>query len=556
MQKKYAIGVDFGTLSGRAVLVELDTGNEIATAVKEYPHGVMDEYLPGGKVKLEHDWALQHPQDYLDVFAQTIPAVLKESGVSSEDVIGVGVDFTACTMLPIDKLGQPLCFDEKYESNPHAYVKLWKHHAAQDEANKINEIAKERGEKFLDLYGGKISSEWLIPKIWQILDEAPEIYEQTDRFLEATDWVVLQLTDQEKRNSCTAGYKAIWHKKMGYPSKDFFKALDPRLENVVEDKLSTDIYPIGAKAGEITEKAAKITGLKPGTAVAVGNVDAHVAVPAVGITDTGKMLMIIGTSTCHMILGNEEKIVPGMCGVVEDGIIPGYLGYEAGQSCVGDHFQWFIDNCVPTEYTNEAEQRGISIHKVLREKASKMKPGQSGLVALDWWNGNRSVLVDVDLSGMIIGCTLLTKPEEIYRALIEATAYGTRMIIDTFEENGVPITELYAAGGIAQKDEMMMQIYSDVTNREIRISASAQTPALGSAMFGAVAAGAQRGGYDSIVDAVKVMAKVRDRVYKPIAENVAIYEKLYQEYKILHDYFGRGENDVMKRLKDIKKSVS
>lgn len=556
MQKKYAIGVDFGTLSGRAVLVELDTGNEIATAVKEYPHGVMDEHLPGGNVKLEHDWALQHPQDYLDVFSQTIPAVLKESGVSPEDVIGVGVDFTACTILPIDKSGQPLCFDKKLESNPHAYVKLWKHHAAQDEANKLNEIAEKRGEEFLKLYGGKISSEWMIPKIWQVLDEAPEIYEHADRFLEATDWVVLQLTGQEMRNSCTAGYKAIWHKKMGYPSKDFFKALDPRLENVVEEKLSTDIYPIGSKAGEITEEAAKLTGLKPGTAVAVGNVDAHVAVPAVGITDAGKMLMIIGTSTCHMLLGNEEKMVPGMCGVVEDGIIPGYMGYEAGQSCVGDHFQWFIENCVPAEYTNEAKECGVSIHKVLREKASKLKPGQSGLVALDWWNGNRSVLVDVDLTGMIVGCTLLTKAEEIYRALIEATAYGTRMIIDTFEENGVPIEELYAAGGIAQKDEMMMQIYADVTNREIRISESAQTPALGSAMFGAVAAGTERGGYDSIVDAAKVMAKVRENIYKPIPENVELYEKLYQEYKILHDYFGRGENDVMKRLKEIKKSVS
>ena len=442
------------------------------------------------------------------------------------------------------------------ESNPHAYVKLWKHHAAQDEANKLNEIAEKRGEEFLKLYGGKISSEWMIPKIWQVLDEAPEIYEHADRFLEATDWVVLQLTGQEMRNSCTAGYKAIWHKKMGYPSKDFFKALDPRLENVVEEKLSTDIYPIGSKAGEITEEAAKLTGLKPGTAVAVGNVDAHVAVPAVGITDAGKMLMIIGTSTCHMLLGNEEKMVPGMCGVVEDGIIPGYMGYEAGQSCVGDHFQWFIENCVPAEYTNEAKECGVSIHKVLREKASKLKPGQSGLVALDWWNGNRSVLVDVDLTGMIVGCTLLTKAEEIYRALIEATAYGTRMIIDTFEENGVPIEELYAAGGIAQKDEMMMQIYADVTNREIRISESAQTPALGSAMFGAVAAGAERGGYDSIVDAAKVMAKVRENIYKPIPENVELYEKLYQEYKILHDYFGRGENDVMKRLKEIKKSVS
>lgn len=555
MSKKYSIGVDFGTQSGRAVLVEVDTGKEIATAVKEYTHGVMDEFLCDGTTKLEPDWALEHPGDYLEVLEVTIPAVLKESGVSPDDVIGVGIDFTACTMLPIDKEGNPLCFQERFKSNPHSYVKLWKHHAAQDEANKLNEIAKKRNEEFLNLYGGKISSEWLIPKIWQILDEAPEIYNEAYKFIEAADWIVLQLTGEEKRNSCTAGYKAIWNKRKGYPSKEFFKALDPRLENVVEEKLSTDIYPLGSKAGEITEKAAKLTGLKPGTAVAVANVDAHVAFPAVGITEPGKMLMIMGTSTCHILLGTEEKIVPGMCGVVEDGIIEGYFGYEAGQSCVGDHFEWFIENCLPASYYKEAQERNINIHKLLREKASALKVGESGLVALDWWNGNRSVLVDADLTGVIVGCTLLTKPEEIYRALIEATAYGTRMIIETFQENGVPITELYAAGGIAEKDELMMQIYSDVTNMEIRISASAQTPALGAAMFGAVAAGKDRGGYDTIVDAAKVMAKVKEKYYKPIPENVAVYNKLYEEYKILHDYFGRGGNDVMKRLKEIRKSA-
>ncbi|MGI6113408.1 MAG: ribulokinase [Mahellales bacterium] len=555
MGKKYAIGIDFGTLSGRAVMVEVDTGREIATAVTQYRHGVMDEYLPDGVTKLDHDWALQHPLDYLDVLRETVPAVLKETGVGPEDVIGVGIDFTACTMMPIDKEGIPLCLYEEYKSQPHAYVKLWKHHAAQDEANKLNKIAHQRNEDFLNLYGGKISSEWLIPKIWQILNEAPDIYARADRFIEAADWIVLQLTGEEKRNSCTAGYKAIWHKQKGYPSKDFFKALDPRLENLVEEKLSSDIYPIGAKAGEITQRSADLTGLKPGTAVAVGNVDAHVAVPAVGITEEGKMLMIMGTSTCHMLLGTSERIVPGMCGVVEDGIIPGYLGYEAGQSCVGDHFQWFVENCVPAHYMEEARQKGMNIHKYLREKAKKLAVGESGLIALDWWNGNRSVLVDVDLTGLIIGCTLLTKPEEIYRALIEATAYGTRMIIDTFEENGVPIKELYAAGGIAEKDELMMQIYADVTNREIRISASPQTPALGSAMFGAVAAGKDRGGYDSIVDAAKAMAKVKDKVYRPIPQNVEAYELLYREYKILHDYFGKGSNDVMKRLKNIKKQA-
>lgn len=550
--KKYSLGVDYGTLSGRAVLVEVDTGNIVATAVKNYTHGVMDEYLPGGKIRLGPDWALEHPADYLEVLGETIPAVLKESGINAEDIIGIAIDFTACTMLPIDKSGTPLCLKEEYKAIPHAYVKLWKHHAAQDEANKLNETAEAMGETFLKRYGGKISSEWMMPKMMQILDEAPEIYNAADRFIEAADWMSLMLTGNERRNSCTAGYKAIWSKREGYPSKEFFKALDPRLENVVEDKLSNDIYPLGGKAGELTAEMAKLTGLKAGTAVGISNVDAHVAVPSLGIDDTGKMLMIMGTSTCHMVLGTEEKIVPGMCGVVEDGILPGFYGYEAGQSCVGDHFQWFVENCVPAAYTEEAKNRGFSIHKLLREKASALKVGESGLVALDWWNGNRSVLVDVDLTGLIIGCTLLTKPEEIYRALIEATAFGTNMIIETFENNDVAIKELFACGGIAEKDEMMMQIYADVTNREIRISDSPQAVALGSAMFGAVAAGKEKGGYDSIFEAAKYMSKVKKSYYKPNPDNVEAYKKLYAEYKLLHDYFGRGANDVMKRLKKIK----
>lgn len=552
LAKKYSLGIDYGTLSGRAVLVEVDTGNIIATAVKNYTHAVMDEFLPDGKTRLEQDWALEHPADYMEVLGETIPAVLKESGVSADDVIGMAIDFTACTILPIDKNGTPLCMKDEFKNVPHAYVKLWKHHAAQAEANKLNETAAALGETFLKRYGGKISSEWMIPKIMQILDEAPEIYNATDRFIEATDWMSLMLTGNERRNSCTAGYKAIWHKREGYPSKEFFKALDPRLENVVEDKLSTDIYPLGGKAGELTAEMAKFTGLKEGMAVAISNVDAHVAVPSLGISDAGKMLMIMGTSTCHMVLSKEEKIVPGMCGVVEDGILPGFYGYEAGQSCVGDHFHWFVENCVPASYTEEAKSRGISIHKLLREKASALNVGESGLVTLDWWNGNRSVLVDVDLTGLILGFTLLTKPEEIYRALIEATAYGTNMIIETFEDSGVAINELYACGGIAEKDEMMMQIYADVTNKEIRISDSPQAVALGSAMFGAVAAGKDKGGYDSIFEAAKHMAKVREAYYKPKPANVEAYRKLYAEYKLLHDYFGRGANDVMKRLKKIK----
>jgi len=442
--RKYSIGIDFGTESGRTVLVEVTTGQEVATSVYEYKDGVIDEVLPDTKINLDPDFALQNPVDYIETIRVTIPAVLKESGVDPEDVIGLGTDFTACTMMPVDKEGIPLCMEEEWRSNPHAWVKIWKHHAAQPEANKLNEIARQRGEEFLSRYGDKISSEWLFPKIWQILNEAPEIYEAADRFIEGADWIVLQLVGEEKRNLCTAGYKAIWEKSTGYPSDDFFVALDPRLRHVVDEKLSREIYPLGERAGGLTRQMAEWTGLREGTAVSIGNVDAHVSVPACAVTTPGRMVMIMGTSICHMVLGTEKKIVEGMCGVVEDGIIPGYFGFEAGQSCVGDHFAWFVERATPPEYHEEAKKRGWDLHRLLEEKAAKLKPGESGLLALDWWNGNRSILVDVDLTGMLLGATLATRAEEIYHALIEATAYGTRIIIETFEKSGVAVDELVA----------------------------------------------------------------------------------------------------------------
>jgi len=553
---RYAIGIDFGTLSGRAVIVDVSNGKELATAVHEYQNGVIDEFLPGTNIRLEPDWALQDPNDYIEVFKTTIPAVLKESGVDPTQVIGIGIDFTACTMLPTKADGTPLCFLPEWRDNPHSWVKLWKHHAAQPEANQLNAIARNSGYgKILDRYGGKISSEWFFPKVWQILNEAPDIYKAADRMLEAADWVVWQLTGKETRNSCTAGYKAMWSKAEGFPPTAFFKALDPRLENVVDEKMSRDILPLGTRAGGITEQAAQWTGLKVGTAVAVANVDAHVSVPAATVTESERMVMIMGTSICHMVIGESEEIVPGMCGVVMDGIVPGKPGFEAGQSCVGDHFQWFTENCVPESYENEARRRGISIHQLLEEKASAQRPGESGLLALDWWNGNRSVLVDVDLTGMMLGMTLLTKPEEIYRALIEATAYGTRLIVETFQKHNVPIRELVATGGLPDRNKLLMQIYADVTGLPIYIPEATLIGGLGSAMHGAVAAGSKAGGYVSIVDASARMARLRKLSYQPNAENKAIYDKLYTEYVILHDYFGRGENDIMKRLKALRASI-
>lgn len=552
MSGKYAIGVDYGTESGRVVLVSLENGKEISDHVTLYRHGVIDKELPGSTIQLGHEWALQHPEDYLEVLKNSIPMVLQQTGISPDDIIGIGIDFTSCTMLPIDEAGLPLSAHPELQENPHSWIKLWKHHAAQDEANRLNEIAEQRGERFLPRYGGKISSEWMIAKIWQILNEAPEIYARTDRFVEATDWVTSQLTGNLVRNSCTAGYKSIWHKQDGYPSKDFFKALDPRLENLVETKLRGDIVPVGTKAGELTLEMALATGLNAGTAVAVGNVDAHVSVPAMGVTEPGKLVMTMGTSICSLLLGAEEKQVEGMCGVVEDGIIPGYFGYEAGQPAVGDLFAWYVKNAVPGYIEEEAAAAGMNVHQWLEQKAAAYQPGETGLLALDWWNGNRSVLVDTDLSGLILGLSLKTKPEEIYRTLLESTAFGTRKIVDAFTNNGLAVDELYVCGGLPHKNQLLMQIYADVTNRVIKVADSYQTPALGAAMFGAVAAGAANGGFDSILDATSKMARIKEEVIQPIPENVAIYEKIYEEYSQLHDYFGRGANDVMKRMRTIR----
>lgn len=551
-KEQYAIGLDFGTESGRAILVSLRDGRELATAVHYYANGVINERLPDCDVRLEPDWALQDPNDYLEVFKRTIPDVLRESAIDPDDVIGLGIDFTACTMLPTKADGTPLCFLPDWRRNPHSWVKLWKHHAAQPEANLLNQVAQEMGLRFLNRYGGKISSEWFFPKVMQILFEAPDVYEAADRFIEAADWVVWQLTGEEKRNLCTAGYKAIWSNREGFPPDEFFKALDPRMEHILDEKMSRTLYPLGANAGGLSQRAAQWTGLKPCTAVAVANVDAHVAVPASTVIEPRRMVIIMGTSNCHMVLGKEERIVPGMCGYVEDGIIPGFYGYEAGQSCVGDHFAWFTEQCTPARYEEEAKAQGIQVHQVLEAKAAQLSPGESGLMVLDWWNGNRSVLVDVDLTGMLLGANLLTKPEEIYRALMEATAFGTRVIIDTFEANGIAIEEIVATGGLPGRNKLLMQIYADVTGRPIYLVGSDQASALGSAMHGAVAAGVEVGGYKNIIEASKHMANLKEERYTPDPENAKIYDKLYTEYTTLHDYFGRGKNDVMKRLKEIK----
>ena len=551
MAKRYALGIDYGTESGRALLVDVETGQEIATSVHPYKNGVLDEQLPDG-TKLGHDWALQDPNDWISVLKETVPSVMKQANAAPDDIVGIGVDFTSCTVLPVDEKGQPLCNHPDLKNRPHAWPKLWKHHAAQPEADKITKAILERGEKILERYGGKMSSEWIFPKIWQVLDEDKAVFDQTARFIEGGDWLVEQLCGIEARSSCMAGYKGMWDKEEGFPSPELLKTLAPELEHIVGSKLSTDIKPLGSKAGGLTAEMANLMGLKEGTAVGVAIIDAHAAVPGSGIAEPGKMLMVMGTSTCHMLLSDKKMKVDGMCGCVMDGILPGFYGYEAGQAAVGDIFAWFIENSVPYAVYQEAENRGTSVHQILEERAKKLTPGQSGLIALDWWNGNRSVLVDAELSGIMLGMTLNTKPEEMYLALIEATAFGTRRIIDAFNESGIPITELYACGGLPERNKLLMQVYSDVTGLPIFIAASPQTCAMGAAILGSVAAGKANGGYDTPQEAAAKMAGLKEESYKPNPANHDKYNNLYQEYLTLHDYFGRGVNAVMKRLRAMR----
>jgi L-ribulokinase len=547
--ERYVIGVDFGTESGRVLLVDVKSGQEIATHVTAYEHGVMDDCLPDG-TPLGKDWALQDPSDYLQVLYRSIPEVLQTSAVRPEQIIGIGIDFTSSTVLPIDEQGQPLCFNPKWKANPHSWVKLWKHHAAQEEADIFTRVATECGEDFIKRYGGKISSEWLFPKAYQILREAPVVYEATDLFMEACDWLTYQLTGNILRSSNTCGYKAFWSHETGYPDPSFFRKVDPRLEGILDSKMRGKVRPIGEKAGELTNKMAQQLGLLPGTAVAVGIIDAHASVPAVGAVHPGQMVIALGTSTCHMLTTNQDKEIEGICGLVKDGIIPGYYSYETGQVAVGDAFAWYVDHATPEYVTQEAKIKGKSTHELLEEKASIHKPGESGILALDWWNGNRSVLVDADLTGMIVGLSIYTKPEEIYRALLESTAFGTRKIIENFTDAGIEVNEIFATGGLPQRNQLLMQIYADVTNREIKIADSQQTTALGAAMYATVAAGKANGGYATLMEAAKHMSRVKEKSYVPIPENVERYHETYKLYLDLHDYFGRERKDIMHTLKN------
>ena len=546
---RYCIGIDFGSLSGRAALVDVATGETVAASVYDYPHGVMRQRLPDG-TPLPDGWALQHPADYLAVLEHTVPQLLQAADTNASRVEGIGVDFTSCTVLPVDKSGTPLCMLPDYESRPHAYVKLWQHHGAVRQAEQMTAYARETDQPWLsERFGGVISCESSFPKLWQVLQEDPALCPVMDQWVEAGDWIVRCLTGRQTRGGCGAGFKTFYDAQTAaYPPDSYFRGLDPALADAVAQKLTGPVLPVGACAGYLTADMAQKLHLRPGIPMAAAHVDAHVCVPAAGMTRPGQVLAILGTSTCFIALSQRVQAVPGISGAVWGGVIPGLWGYEAGQSCTGDMLRWFTETSVPQSCRQAAAAAGLPLQSYLTRLAEKLRPGESGLLALDWWNGNRSILSNADLSGAILGLTVQTRPEEVYRALIEATAFGARVIVENYRAHGIPVDEFFASGGISMKNPMAMQIYADVLHMPVQVPLVEQGPALGSAIFAAAAAGV----YPSVEAAAGAMGTRQRAVYTPDEQAGRIYDRLYAQYLRLHDYFGRGENDVMAELRTLK----
>lgn len=552
---KYVIGIDFGTLSGRAVLADVSDGTICASDIKEYTHGIMDKSLPSGKA-LPSDWALQHPLDYIEVLESTIPSVIEQSAVDPNSVIGLATDFTACTCLPVDRQLTPLCLKPEYTDRPHAYVKLWKHHAALKEAEEINYLLEKKGIINDYKYGGRISSELLLPKILQIVHEDFEIYNNAWQIMEAPDWITCMLTGTHMRSGSTACYKAMWDPENGYPSKEFYKQLHPALENIASEKLSHNICSIGGKIGSLTPYWAERLKLPAGIAVAPNIIDAHAGLVSCGAVSPGEMLLIIGTSTAQTLISETPYSGKGILGGVKGQIIPGYYALESGLASAGDTFRWFIENMVPASYSLEADKNFQGdVHALLSDKAARLSPGESGLLALNWFNGNKTPYVDVCRSGLITGLTLNTPPEAIYRALIESMGFETLSIMKHMEASGTALKKIYCCGGAAEKNPLLMQIFSEILQHRLYVVTSGQTAALGAAIYAAVAAGSKHGGYDDVKTASDCMKFSSHTVYHPRIQAEQIYKQLYPLFLQLGSTFAPARQDIMKNLKEIQQSI-
>ncbi|MEN1967882.1 ribulokinase [Lentibacillus sp. N15] len=550
--EKYTIGIDFGTESGRVIIANVRNGNIKALCVIPYTHGVITQMLPIKQpISIPHDFALQHPGDYLEVLYQGIPKAISGSEISPDQIIGIGIDFTSSTMIPTDQNLKPLCFYPSLRANPHSWAKLWKHHGPKHETNILHDRAIQVKPDWLKRYGFNISREWLIPKCFEVLNQDEFIYNQADLFLEAGDWIVAQLTGQVVRSNCSLGFKALWHETKGFP-ETFLSTIHPELGQMIHTKLRGKIGKVGECAGYLTTEMATKLGLPAELPVGVAIVDAHSAVLGTGVADSNRLAMVMGTSTCHMMLNEQEVPMPGISGIVKDAIVPGFYAYESGQSAVGDLFGWYA-NQVPFSFADEANKLQISVFDLLEKKAQQKKPGESGLIALDWHNGNRSILSDSDLTGLIVGLTLTSQPEDIYRAYMEATAFGAKIIVKNYEEGGIQINDILACGGLPQRNECLMQIYADVLNHSINVFSTEYAPAIGAAMLGATAAGKSSGGFDNVHDAVKQMQQPVLKTYHPIKKHVQIYEELFNIYKQLHNHF--GYENIMKKLKSVSTQI-
>ncbi len=540
------LGLDFGTLSVRAVVTRVSDGEILADAVSEYATPIMDRRLTAGDNReLPPEFALQVPGDYLESMCAASAAAVRASRVSSADIIGVGLDVTSATVVVTDSDGVPMCDKPEFANNPHAYVKLWKHHGAQGQADRIVELAKKRGEAWLPRYGGILSAEMLLPKALETLEKAPDLYAATAEIVDMLDWLTWRLTGTLAYSASDSGYKRMLQDGV-YPSEELLGALNPDFADVYATRMSHPIAPLGTAVGGLRAEYAQAFGLREGTPVAAGNIDAHVHAASVNAVRPGQLTGILGTSTCWVLPAEECVEVPGVFGVVDGGISEGTWGYEAGQSAVGDSFAWFIENNVPRSYFIQAESEGVSIFALLARLAAEQEIGEHGLVALDWWNGNRSPLVDSQLTGLMIGQTLVTRPEDQYRALLESTAFGARVIIENFESHGVPVTEVRVAGGLI-KDGFLMQMYADITRRPLLTASTIQAGAHGSSIFAAVAAGA----HPDLPAAATAMGGVSERIYEPNESAAVQYDRLYEIYRHLHGLFGRGD-ETMHALKALR----
>jgi L-ribulokinase len=521
MNQRAALGLDFGTESVRALLVDLK-GRELASAISAYPHGQIVESLPGQKTKLPPHYALQHPQDWIDSAAKATRAALRTAKLPKTGVIGIGVDFTSCTMLPALRDGTPLCLVEKFAREPLAWPKLWKHHAAQAQTDRINAVARQRNEPFLARYGGAIGLEWFFPKMLETLEHAPRVFDVAEVWLEAGDWFVWRLVGGDAatlpRSTCQAGYKGMWSATDGYPTEAFLKAVHPKFSRVVIDKMPGRLLAPGVTAGGLEPLMAQKLGLAAGTPVSAAIIDAHAGVPGAGAAEPGTLVMVLGTSSCHMLNSEHECFAPGVAGIVRDGILPGFIGYETGQAAVGDAFDWL---------RRLTGQRDFS---ALSRDAAMLPPGAEGVLCLDWLNGCRTPLMDGSLTGAFTGLTLRHTPAHLYRALMEASAFGVRWIVELLRENGVPVNKFVATGGLPHHNPLVVEIYADVLGAPVTVHPCKNGPALGAAILGALAAGA----FPSANAAIRAMAVSKTApVVKPRRKHRAIYDQLYARYRAL-----------------------